>query len=268
MKTMKYLSITLLLLLSLAGEVIAGTPPYLTKEDTRLDQFIVELYNTTAEAWLDRVTVRTNNATYADVYDSKKGDAVDMGAQNEDMAIRKNTFIEGVLIPTLQTRIVMPYDENYFFDVSLVLKQMQSGKDYYLKLSRDLAEERAVKAVQIIDPVTGTVSDNMLSDDGVTFEFTVPSGVTSFEFIIRVYGGEPFKVTSGSDGETNLWSNPANWFSGKLPDENSHVVIPEGVQTIIAEQDNVKVSHLTNLGTIVNNGTLEVTEFIEVSSNK
>lgn len=263
MITRKILFLMLLLPLISAGEVKAGDPPYMTPGNVILDQFAIQLFNAEDQK-CDEVSIRMNNSTFTDVYDAKKGDAIDQGATYENLKIRKNTVIDGKLIPTYQSKIVMPYGDSYFLDIPLLLERMEKGADYYLKLSHS-SWESAVKIVQITDANTGVVSGNLFNDD-VVLAFTSPSDKTEYEFTIRIYGGEPFKESATINGGSNRWNNASNWLSGKLPGENSYVILPEGTQIIIGEGEDFRVGYITNLGTLINNGALEVTDFMEVSS--
>lgn len=262
MNTRNLIFIILLQFLA-AGEITAGNPPYMTPTG-RLDNFKIELYNNETQAKCDGVSIQTNNETRSDVYNSKKGDAADMGAENEDLTARKNTIVNGKLNPTYLTAIAMPYGDNYFIDIPLRIQKMKVGVEYYFTIVSG-AVTGAARIIQITDQTTGEVSVNLL-DEGSVFKFT-PDKAT-YEFNLRIYGGEPFKETTANDEESNLWSKASNWLSGKLPKEDSYVIIPEGTQTVISSGSDIKVGYLTNLGTIVNNGTLNVTDFMEVSSNK
>ena len=256
------LVVTLLLPIIYGGEVKGDNPPYKTPTGM-IDAFFVDLYNKDNK-WVDRIIVRTDNTVSVDVYDAKNGDAIDMGATYEDLLTRKNTILGGKLIPTLLSKIAMPYGDNYFIDIPLVMQKMKKGETYYFKLGFTEIE-KAVKVVEITDLNTGIRSGNLYADDAV-FTFTSPMDKTDYEFALRLYGAEPFKETSASGEAANRWNDPENWLSGKLPGENSHVIIPEGTETLIKDGENLKVGYLTNLGVLINNGTLEVSDFMEVSS--
>ncbi len=242
----------------LMGEMTAGEPGYKTATGY-LDQFYVQLYTVADEKKLDEIIVRTDNTTYVNVYNSKKGDAPDQAAQNENLMTRKYLTNSD---PANLSRISLPYGANYYIDIPLFMERMKAGVVYEFRLS-NISLQKAVKVIQIINNVTGEVSGNLL-DEGSSFSFSFLSEKKEYEFTLRAFGAEPFIENSAIDTDANLWSNPSNWLSGKLPGGDSHVIIPEGTQVIIEAGKDYKIGYLTNRGTLVNNGTLEVSDFMEV----
>lgn len=152
-----------------------------------------------------------------------------------------------------------PYD-GYSARFELRVDFMKSGQYRFEMAQRTTSSSSAniARSARLIDKKNPDRNINLFTE---TYTFTVTDiKEDASRFSIIVYAAEA-SIRSG-----NWTKDPSIWVSKVAPAETDHVVIAEGTEITIDKGENMKIESLSNYGLLINEGTLEVANGVNLLS--